>query len=269
MLFFSYSIFISDINSVGKIGYIVSNYSKEYLGYLSYIYLPLLLYPLYKINFSFIDTIISKITAIVILTISIIIFQSLVVTDKLSGKIGDIIVETVSPFIGIAGLWVFVLIGLFISILILFESSSDIINSKFILIKEKVLSFFKLYYPTKDIKKLPPKLKRNIEQKVTIKEVGDTAEILIEDEIKQIEDEIIIVEPQKSLEKDIEELNSLDNTVNSNRLENEKIITQEIFEAKEQVVVKKEEKHSIIVEELEENKKLLDEIEVGEIIKPI
>ena len=269
MLFFSYSIFISDINSVGKIGYIVSNYSKEYLGYLSYIYLPLLLYPLYKINFSFIDTIISKITAIVILTISIIIFQSLVVTDKLSGKIGDIIVETVSPFIGIAGLWVFVLIGLFISILILFESSSDIINSKFILIKEKVLSFFKLYYPTKDIKKLPPKLKRNIEQKVTIKEVGDTAEILIEDEIKQIEDEIIIVEPQKSLEKDIKELNSLDNTVNSNRLENEKIITQEIFEAKEQVVVKKEEKHSIIVEELEENKKLLDEIEVGEIIKPI
>ncbi|MEA2017752.1 MAG: DNA translocase FtsK [Campylobacterota bacterium] len=251
LLFFSYSIFISDINSVGKFGSLVSIYSKEYLGYLAYIYLPLLLYPLYKVNFSYIEKIISKTIASIILSISIIIFQSLIVVNNMSGEIGNIIVESISPFIGVAGLWVFVLIGLFISIIILFESSSEVINSKFSLFRDKFFSFFKINYPTKNIKKLPQKLKRNVEQKVVINEVGDTAEIRIENEVEEnipfettkpidiIEDEIKdivipIVEKVEDIEIDVEQVNT----------------------------------NTIVVEELEENKKLQDDIEVGNIEKP-
>ena len=160
----------------------------------------------------------------------------------MSGEIGNIIVKIISPFIGVAGLWVFVLIGLFTSIIILFESSSEIISDKLSIFRSKFLNYFKIRYPKKNIKKLPPKLKRSIEQKVTIEEIGDTAEIRIENEVEEnipsknnAEDIVIpIVKQKHKVSKDL-----------------------------------KEEKHAVIVEELEENKKLLDEIEVGETVKPI
>ena len=118
-MYFSFSIFISDINTVGKVGFNVANYSKEYLGYLAYGYLLILLYPLYKLNFSFIDNIVEKTISFFFLFTTVIIFQSLVVENSMSGKIGDIILSTIQPFIGTAGLWIFVFIGLFVSFIIL------------------------------------------------------------------------------------------------------------------------------------------------------
>jgi len=85
---------------VGKIGSVVSSYSKEYLGYLAYGYLIFLLYVLYKFNISRVNDIIVKICSVILLSISLILFQSLVVNGKLSGKIGNISVDTLSPFIG-------------------------------------------------------------------------------------------------------------------------------------------------------------------------
>ena len=80
-----------------------------------------LLYPLYKIYFSYIDKLTDKAITSVFLFLTIIIFQSLVISGDLSGKIGDTIVSILSVFIGVAGLWLFVIIGFMVSIFIFFE----------------------------------------------------------------------------------------------------------------------------------------------------
>jgi S-DNA-T family DNA segregation ATPase FtsK/SpoIIIE len=52
LIYFSYSIFVSTQIEIGLIGYSIAQFSHIYFGYLSYIYLLALLYPLYKLNFS-------------------------------------------------------------------------------------------------------------------------------------------------------------------------------------------------------------------------
>jgi len=97
------------------------------------------------------------------------------------------------------------------------------------------------------------------DEKVSVKENGDTAEIIMEmptvksstsnktkvkNNVQRSNDEVEIVEIIEEVKK--EELNT----------------------KKEEILEEQNEAHGIIVEELEENKKLLDEIEVGETEKP-
>lgn len=94
----------------------------------------LFLYPLYIINFkdefNWKDFSI-KVLAVLILLVSLLTFQSLVTKKGLySGDIGNFIIDSMFPFIGFAGLWIFVLIALIVSALILFEDSELNINPK-------------------------------------------------------------------------------------------------------------------------------------------
>ncbi len=191
----------------------------------------------------------------------------------MSGKIGNYIVDFLSPFIGLAGLWIVFLIGMFISLFVLLESSSEIIHDKFVNFKNSFFEFFKITYPTKRIKKLPQKMQRaheHHEQKVVVKEVGDTAEISIEEE------ESYVSEPQKTesivfntpKNEEIEPLNNISEDIVNNDIMEEKLPTLE--EVLDEALEKKQEKNKsrVVVEELEENKKLLEDIEIGETIKP-
>ncbi len=232
--------------------------------------MPILLYPLYKFNFSYVENPISKTIAITILSISIIVLQSLVIVGAMSGKIGNFVVHYLSPFIGLAGLWIIFLIGMFVSLFVLFESSSDVIHEKFVNFKNSFFEFFKITYPTKRIKKLPQKMQRaheHHEQKVVVKEVGDTAEISIE------EDSYTTPQFQKmeqvefnNKEEETEFLN-IPNPIVVEEIEEKLPTLEDIIDESQR---RKEEKHTstILVEELEENKKLLEDIEVGETIKP-
>ncbi|MEA3498943.1 MAG: DNA translocase FtsK 4TM domain-containing protein [Campylobacterota bacterium] len=243
--------FISDVNSVGKVGFNVASYSKEYLGYIAFIYLPLLIYPLYKVNFSYITNPIEKTVSSLFLFITLVIFQALVVDNNMSGKIGDIIIETLSPFIGLAGVWIFVLIGLFISLIILFESQGEELYNKFLNFKQNIP--LKTKQTPKKATISSKKTKKQVEQKVIINEVGDTAEIRIEDDIKPI-----------------------NFTINSTPIKKEEAIKEpldtkieEIQELEElELPIEPSPSNSVIVDELEENKKLLDDIEVGDMIIP-
>ncbi len=171
------------------------------------------------------------------------IFQSLAVgKDALSGEIGNIIVHELSPFIGNAGLWMIVLIGLVATYIVFTEESEFSVKNVLVKAKESTLNRPKTEKPKK-ITISKKREKRKVEQNVIVKEVGDTAEILIE--TKDIS--IPVETAQKALEQEL--------------IQDAQIIDESI----EQV---KEEPHSVIVEELEENKKLQDEIELGETEKP-
>lgn len=219
------------MQTVGVIGSNFANFSHNYFGYLSYAYLLFLLYPLYILNFIDYEKekLLMKSLILVIFIFAVLIFQALVINDNLSGEIGSIIVLSLNPFIGKAGLWIFILICFVITLLVFLEDKNISLKEKLAAVKIKKPSF-----DFKQIEKIPQSSKKRVKrkvEKVSVKEVGDTAEIILEETL----------------------------------LQEEKIQEAVIIEEKVNEV---ESSHSVIVEELEENKILQDQIELGENIKP-
>lgn len=108
------------------------------------------------------------------------IFQALLLNNINAGIVGNSIVAYLSPFIGNAGLWIFILIGLVITLIVFLEHKHDEIsaNLKNLLIgykpKDNVVQRDEYVAPVKTMK---PREKR--EERVSVKEVGDTAEIFL------------------------------------------------------------------------------------------
>jgi len=218
------------------------------VGYLSYIYLIGLLFLLYNVVFKKIKDMALKGITSFFLFFSLLIFQALIFENKLSGKIGEIIVDDISPYIGIAGLWIFVLIALGISLFILIEYNKEFMQN---LIPKVDIEKIKAIKPQIKIEKKEEKKPQIKQKKVTVKEIGDTAEIIIEEENEEIR-ESFSEKTQNYEPKIIEESD----------IEIETKIKEPIEESTPS------EKHAIHVEELEENKKLLEDIEQGHVDKP-
>jgi len=197
----------------------------------------------------------------------------------MSGKIGNIIVKFVSPFVGFAGLWTIFLIGLFVSLFVLIESSSVVVHEKFEKLKNSVIDFFKISYPNKKIKKLPSKPTRSKEDKVIVKEVGDTAEIKIEHESNNgfetlyptntvqnneqvVNPSILQEEPPTNIMAEPIKQETVKQTIPQN------IPPFDMDSSIDEKIKEQPHSNSIIVNELEENKKLLEDIELGDIEKP-
>jgi len=231
ILFLTFATFIPDAQLVGQFGVIFSKFSKNFFGYISFIYLLLFLYPLYKINFSRITKIVDKSIIYTYLFFIVIIFQSLIIDNELSGKIGDIIVDELSILIGIAGLWLFVIFGFIVCAYLLIDDLNDKLNIKSIC-KDLLKAPNK---KVKAIKEVQPK-----EQKVIVQEMGDTAEIRLED----------IVDTET-------------NTIQETQAESKSIINTNLSITEEPIEIS-----SIIVDELEENKQLLKDLDTGVVEKP-
>lgn len=240
---------------MGTVGSIFSNFSHKYFGSLSYIYLLLFIYPLYIINFKKNikeKDLLLNILVVFLLLFVCLIFQALLVENPYyRGEIGNILVDSLSPVIGRAGLYFFVLVGFIISFLVLFENS-DLEVSDITKFKNKIKLRNSL-----DIKKIENKRREkrveentqsilnNIDKKLNknIVEIKNN-----EKSIKAIEAEVY-EDIQEIKEKEIYETSLFDN---DNIEEDVEII----------------ESHGIIVDELEENRKLLDQIEIGKTEKP-
>jgi S-DNA-T family DNA segregation ATPase FtsK/SpoIIIE len=184
------------------------------------------------------------------------IFQALVIENPYSrGEIGNILVDSLSPVIGRAGLYFFVLVGFIISFLVLFENSD---------------------FDIEDLKKLKNKIKlknsldiKRIENKRREKRVEETTKEVLNSidkkltktipEVKEIKQEtttnVATITPE--IYENIEE-------IKDTNIYESSLFDSDDFEKDIQVV----ESHGIIVDELEENKKLLAEIEVGKTEKP-
>ena len=211
----------------------------------------MILYPLYIINFKENikgkDLALNFIVVLLILFVSLI-FQSLLIENGIySGKIGNILVESLNPFIGNAGLYIFVLVGFIISFLVIFENKEiDVVN---------IINKFKpkIKPNIKRIENINTRKEKRKEDNVQVKESGNVAEIIIEDAIITP-----IVSNTSNLSKDPEATGIINeiNQEKTNENQDEKIENNQ------------NEAHGIIVDELEENKKLLDEIEIGTTEKP-
>jgi len=236
---------------VGSLGFYFAIYSKEYFGLIAYLYPFLFMYLLYNYGFKEAKQNILQTLTWILFIFTFLIFQALITNGAFEGKIGFFIKSSLSPFIGNIGLWIFVLTGFVVSLFIFFEEKEERITSPKNIYK--LLSYIKPKEKTqKSIEEKSKKVKKEAKnkktkeeikkQKVVVKEIGDTAQISFEVEEKDTKKEDI-------LEADI--------------------IIEEKDTKKEKYEPKIEEKISVIVDELEENKKLLDDIEIGASEKPL
>nr|WP_320036478.1 DNA translocase FtsK [Halarcobacter sp.] len=244
-------------------GFLFASFSHQYFGFLSYIYLILFLYPLYIINFNKdfdLKDFSIKSSSVILLLISLLIFQSLVVEKGIfSGEIGNYIISSMFPFVGNVGLWIFVVIGLIISLMILFEDTNFNFNAK------KIVPNFKKVNTAVKPKRIENKRKdkrekrvsSSSEDKVKVKNDGDVAEIIIEE-----------VDESQIADIEVDDLNII--TLSQEESEIDSIKEKELIEEDNEIedVIDVEQPHALIVDELEENKKLQDEIELGNTEKP-
>ncbi|MBD3797939.1 MAG: DNA translocase FtsK 4TM domain-containing protein, partial [Campylobacterales bacterium] len=105
---------------MGSFGVTFASFNHLYFGYISYIYLFALIFPLFKVyknsNFNFRNAELSVASLLVLF--SVLLAQGLLVENNFRGKFGADFVDFLSPYIGTFGLWVFWLIITLVSIVI-------------------------------------------------------------------------------------------------------------------------------------------------------
>lgn len=235
LVYFEYALFSHDPNEIGKVGSLFSNFSQEYFGFLSYLYLLIFVYPLILVNFTKNSTqqIIIKSSTAVFFLLCMLILQALV-SQEYAGIIGQSIVDLATPFIGVAGLWLLVFIGILIFTMIAFQDKKEQLVEKSIDFFANIKNFKPAPKETKETKKEAVKpVKQKVQPKKKIRE-------------KRAEEVTIVQEGDTA-------------TINIQPV-------QEVQEISN--IEQAEPKNSLIVDELEENKKLQDEIEQGDVEKP-
>ncbi len=175
------------------------------------------------------------------------------------GEIGNILVDALSPIIGNIGLYLFIIFGLSISVLVLYELSDyneqDLQRWKHRIKLRKNQFMEKISKVTKDTTEISNYPSRP--KSIVKKEVYEPAQKTVEQRIKEQQVNILkanIAELKKQEEEIYEE--------QKDQILEEYIVPLEI-PSNNQVS-----NQSIIVEELEENRKLLSELEFGKTEKP-
>ncbi len=186
-----------------------------------------------------------------LLFFTILITQAALSNSSLKGYIGGLIVGFLQNYIGYAGVWLFILMTAALSFIILFNINLDYLFQK---IKYRVQNFFD---KIKNMDLLPPKTKEPLRD-IIIEEENDS--LLNQDQTK-IEEKIEIpvsVLPQKEKEEKL----SIPHTKKE-----AKTLQEDIGKEKSQENIPSKPQTKIL-NEIDQNKKLLEEIEKGESEKP-
>jgi len=118
----AFSTIFHSTDMVGNIGRVYGEGNLELFGYLAYIDLIILLYPLYKIyHHRHLWEKVDFYVGWIILFISFIVLQSLLLEFNQSGSIGTTLKLFLLPYIGKAGLWLFWLLTFMIALVLLIE----------------------------------------------------------------------------------------------------------------------------------------------------
>ncbi len=261
-LYILFSTIFHDFNIVGVIGQSIGSWNIKIFGYVAYIDFLFIILPVY--NFLKYPSLKYKLDPYVgwlLLFVSILIFQSLIVNH--GGIISNMLYSAITPYIGKMGLFFLFLLSLIVSLTLI--TQKDIIEIiKIINIKninnaiDKLYNKIELYYEKFIESIFPKKETKDFIQTQTIipnqnlktKRANSTKKrVSSKKEIKKEEIQIptppIEQEPKKE-SKDTKKENN----------------TEEKGNKKEPVT------NNNIVFEIEENKKLLDELEKGEVAKP-
>ncbi len=287
LIYFGFATIFGNSGFIGSYGASFAFYNKLYFGYVAYVWPFTLLVPLY---FSYIDAhfdfrVSELILASFLLSYSFLLAQSLLIEGAFRGKFGADFVDFLSPYIGSFGLWIFWFIITAVAIIIIADkSSSQILAILYSLIKEKTskidFSSKPSELPRKEIKikrrtllkqEEPIEIESKVHNKVA-KEVKIEEEKNLQNIVPVMNNEIILEEDidkptylrhEKIKQKEIKQEKTQKEETKQEEIKQEE--TKNILDTPTEV---KEKKDTVIVNELEENKKLLANIETGKVDKP-
>ncbi len=267
---------------IGSIGADFAILNQELFGYLAYIYLFVLglgFYFLYR-RAGF-DVRRAEITvAYILLFFALQIFQATVTNGELRGSIGSSFVDFTTTYIGYFGVWVFFFMSFILSLVMIFDKSVGEMaqplkdaGSRLSLPslpslprkKEDEENEEDEVIEVKPVRTKAATVKVNDDafiDEAELKDELDTPAYLRkhEDEFLETEAKIRLIKADETVQPEAEET---ENTASVDPLEEPKPRT--ILEAAQKV---KEQKQTVVVSELEENKKLLEQIETGKTEKP-
>jgi len=269
LVYLGFATIFGSTELMGSYGAIFATYNQLYFGYVAFAYLFVLILPLYFIyRSSTFDFRRAQITVTsFLLLFSFLLAQALLVTDEFRGKFGADFVNFLAPYIGLFGLWVFWFIITVVSLLIVFDKTTSEV-------------FHHIYhYFAKKVSALLMALKSNPTEKHEVqKESKSTSKQTVykkEEAVAQKEENIVpdtstIVEEEidkpaylrKKPVKVQEEVKQKLETPSEKEVKKEETTILDL--AKEV----KEHKNTIVVDELEENAKLLADMEKGTVEKP-
>ncbi len=258
LVYLGFATVLGDSTLMGSYGTVFASYNHLYFGYISYVYLFILIVPLYFLyknplfNFRWAELT----TASFLLLFSFLLAQALLVEGSLRGKFGADFADFLSPYIGSFGLWIFWAIITLISIVIVLDkSSSEIVH---------------LIYGMFDSKE---------EKTVAVEEVTKTQEVEPVEAFtaKVAQETQEISEPQERPEIDtpayLRKKDTKKDTASVVETQVQEVEKETKEEKKAHTILDlakevKEHKNTVVVQELEENAKLLANIEKGKVAKP-
>jgi len=257
IIYLGVSTLFSSSALMGSYGSLFASYNQFYFGYISFVYLFALIVPLFffykDTRFDFRKS--QIIVASLLLFFSSLLFQALLVTNSLRGKFGADFVDFLSPFIGLFGLWIFWFMITLLGVVVMLDKSIlEILDASY-------NAFSRKYKPKK---RTEPKVQKNVKPQVQ-KVASEIVKETIEDETKEESKE----ERSETYTPLVEEATEVKEEVSEEEIDTPSYLRKEekktILDIASQV---KEQKSTVVVEELEENAKLLADIDKGKVAKP-
>ena len=298
----AFSTIFHSTETVGQIGKIYGETNIKLFGYLAYVDLLILLYPLYQIykNKKLLKDV-EFYVGWMILLISLILLQTLLVNTYNSGSIGLSLYDFLYPYIGKAGLWLMWILSMSVAFVLVLDEIPDV--------KRAVKSLTMLY--TKILTQVKPLLskienpffdkkstdrmttivaQRRVRKKPTIQTVKPKVPKKLSHKSKKrlpskSEDEIVMLE-----ERPLDDIGNIQlqtkptktkTTKSTASLKQTRLVVEEfeeepVVEVPVQSKKKSEPKEPTvlepssvnILEELEQNRQLMDDLEKGEIEEP-
>ncbi|MFA6138706.1 MAG: DNA translocase FtsK [Sulfurimonas sp.] len=278
-IYLGFATIFGDSALMGSYGAIFASYNHQYFGYISFIYLLVMLVPLYFFYknsvFDFRKT--ELMTASFLLFFSFLLAQSLLVQNNFRGKIAGDFVDFLSPFVGLFGIWIFWLIITLLSVVIILDKNAHEIVSI-------INSFIQAQFPKIENNNNTPHATAEISNDQIKKKLPKVDDDLSTGRYKKVQEEVekpLPVREQNYEQPFKAEINNLSGFIVKGQIFEEKIeiphvksVVKEVekFDKTnnilELVAKVKEQKSALIVDELEENTKLLETIEKGEVEKP-
>lgn len=267
-IYLAFSTIFHNTKLAGNIGNIVGSTNIELFGYLAYINIFILFYPLYK---AFKRTQLLKdiefYAGWLLFFVSMVILPALIFDKPASGIVSDSIYDFFLPYIGQAGLWLFWIMTIAVSIVLIIDDEFhfDLIRDMIFQRRDNfsfpnIFAFLGSY--KKGVKKLIPKSNNGSAYEDILMPVVDRSnqtnkkpaqkdkktlvknQELASKKSKKPSQERIQTQKQKQESKDL----NRDNISKPHKLKNNSTV--------------------LIVDELEENSKILDDLEKGDIAKP-
>ena len=274
-LYGSFSTIFHSMEMVGKIGQSFGEGNIELFGYLAYVNLLILTYPLYKMSR---DRALSRdiefYTGWLLLLVSFILLQSLVIDVYKCGSISLSLYDFLNPYIGKAGMWLLWLLSTLVALVLILNDIPDVQyamkeivrHTNFVLDKIKRLwnSIENPFFDSKSTESMTTIVaQRQVRKRSnSTKTVKPKAPKKIPHKKKTIKKKKVLKEASLLEERSIEDMGNL----NIEPSETESSVVEVIV--KEDKPKEEHNSSTKILDELKENRELMEQLEKGEIEEP-